>query len=323
MIATTAPTRTLSLAAAALLALAACDGSPSAGDDPGTLPAVSASCTSLGRTAQRTPVSVPERGTAVRLEGAVFAPQQPAGALPVISMLPGGGAGIASVEWAACALASHGYVVVVTKPGSGVSTAAYHVAAVSGIDFLASPANPFRAASDVERVGVVGWSLGARSLTRTQAEDTRVDALVAWDNLAVSENGDAGSPACTNQPRAPRAPRVPALGQASDTCTDRPADAKKTAYAAWRAAGVPAMQVVFAGASHFLWSAQGGDAPHALSHHYTLAWFDRWLKGDAAATQRLLARTVEGRAVEAVLSTRFRSAAGFDGRSCEDLRAGC
>jgi dienelactone hydrolase len=317
----TSPPRVLAVALAALLALAACDGSPSGTDGP-PLPA-SEACTSLGRTAQRVAVAVPERGTGAALEGALFALAQPAGSLPVVSMLPGGGAGISSVEWAACALASHGYVVVVTRPSAGASTAAYHTAAVSGIDFLASAANPFRAASDTERVGVAGWSLGARSLTRTQAEDTRVDALVAWDNLAVSETGDAGSPACSNQPGPVRAPRVPALGQASDTCTDRPADAKKTAFAAWRAAGVPAMQVVFGGATHFLWSAQGGDAPHALSHHYTVAWFDRWLKGDAGATQRLLARSVDGRSAETTLSTRFRSAAFLDGRNCDDLRAGC
>jgi dienelactone hydrolase len=241
----------------------------------------------------------------------------------MVSLLPGGGAGISSVEWAACALAANGYVVSVTKPSSAASTDAYHRAAVSGIDFLASSANPFRAAADPGRVGVAGWSLGARSLTRTQAEDPRVDALVAWDNLALSESGDEGSPACTNQPGTLRTPRVPALGQASDTCATKPADAKKTAYAAWRARGVPAMQVVFAGSTHFLWSASATDAQHGLAHHYTLAWFDRWLKGDTSATARLLSRTVGGTSLGSVLSTRFRSAAFLDGRDCEDLRAGC
>jgi hypothetical protein len=143
-----------------------------------------------------------------------------------------------------------------------------------------------------------------------------VDALMAWDNLAVSESGDEGSPACGNQPAPLRTPRVPALGQASESCAGKPADAKKTAYAAWRARGVPAMQVVFAGATHFLWSAAAPEAEHALAHHYTLAWFDRWLRQDATATPRLLSRT-------GPLSTRFRSAAFLDGADCEDLRAGC
>ena len=38
---------------------------------------------------------------------------------------------------------------------------------------------------------------------------------------------------------------------------------------------------------------------------------------------RLLARSVDGVAVEQVLSTRFRSAAAFDGRNCPDLRTAC
>lgn len=309
----------------AMIVLTACGGEGAVEPEvPPTIPTTTAqACTSLGLTAQRAAVTVPERGSRAPLEGAVFAPAGASGALPIVSMLPGGGAQISSVEWAACALAARGYVVAITKPSSGSSTDSYHLAAVSGIDFLASAANPFRAVADTGRVGVAGWSLGARSLTRTQAEDARVDALVAWDNLAVSEAGDAGSPACTNVAGTQRTPRVPALGQASETCLDKPADAKKTAYAAWRARGVPAMQVVFAGSNHFLWSAAASDAQHSLAHHYTLAWFDRWLKADASATTRLLSRTVNGSSVDAVLSTRFRSAAFLDGRDCEDLRAAC
>jgi hypothetical protein len=100
-------------------------------------------------------------------------------------------------------------------------------------------------------VGVAGWSLGARALTRTQAEDERVDAMVAWDNLAVSETGDAGSPACRNVPQPVRPPRVPALGLASESCFDKPADAKLTAFDHWREGGIPVMQLVFARATHF------------------------------------------------------------------------
>jgi dienelactone hydrolase len=244
----------------------------------------------------------------------------------VLSLLPGGGAQIASVAWAAERLAASGYVVVVTLPASGGSTQAYHLAAVSGIDFLQSAANPYRANTDTGRVGVAGYSLGARALSRTQAEDARVAALVAWDNLAVSENGDAGSPACQHVPGPLRAPRVPALGQASETCPGLPADAKLTAFEHWRQAGVPAMQVVFAGATHFWWSAQASGAQHDVAHAYTRAWFDRWLKADSAATARLLGRAAPGlpsRATAEVLSARFRSAAALDGRACPDVRAGC
>lgn len=241
----------------------------------------------------------------------------------MIAILPGGGAGIDSVEWAARRLATSGYVAIVTLPSRGASVEAYHRAAVASIDFLQSSDNPFRQDSAVDRVGVAGWSLGARALTWTQAEDRRVLALVAWDNLALSEAGDAGSPACRNRPRAPRAPRVPALGLASETCPGNGPAAKLTAFEHWRGAGTPVMQVVISGASHFFWSARAASADHDLSHAYTKAWFDRWLKGDGSATSRLLAPGGPVGSGAVRLSSRFRSAAAFDGRSCHDLRAGC
>ena len=289
-----------------------------------TEPASAGACGGIGGTPRVQSTVVPQRGGGT-IEGKLFAPDAAlqTGACPLVVVLPGGGAAISSVEWAASRLAGSGYVALIVLPASGGSTASYHTAAVSGIDFLQSAANPVRAGTDTGRVGVAGWSLGARSLSRTQAEDARVDALVAWDNLAVSESGDAGSPACINVPGTLRAPRVPALGQASETCAERGAESKKTAYEAWRAAGVPTVQVVFAGATHFYWSAQAPQAAHDLSHHYTHAWFDRWLKGDGTATTRLLARTVNGRPVDAVLSATFRSAAAVDGRSCADLRRAC
>jgi dienelactone hydrolase len=320
-------TRFLRAAVAALLA--GCGGGTATPADPGTpVPVAPLLCGGEGGAVRTTSVTVPERGTDRRLAAQLWAPDsaRQTAPCPVLSLLPGGGAQISSVAWAAERLAASGYVVVVVLPSSGASTAAYHTAAVSGIDFLQSGANPYRASADTGRVGVAGWSLGARALTRTQAEDPRVDALVAWDNLAVSETGDAGSPACTNEPGTVRAPRVPALGQASETCPDKPADAKLTAFERWRAAGVPSMQVVFAGATHFWWSAAAADAQHALAHAYTRAWFDRWLKGDAGATTRLVGRTAPGlptRATGEVLSARFRSAAAFDGRVCPDLRAAC
>ena len=318
-----------------LLALCGCGGVASEPTQPpvtrpgsGT-PATSVlACGGEGGTVRTSAVTLPERGSGRRLAAQLWAPEasRQTAPCPILSLLPGGGAQIASVAWAAERLAASGYVVVVTLPASGGSTDAYHAAAVSGIDFLQSAANPYRASSDTGRVGVAGWSLGARALTRTQADDPRVDALVAWDNLAVSETGDAGSAACQNVPGPVRAPRVPALGQASESCPEQPVGAKLTAFERWRQAGVPAMQVVFAGATHFWWSAQASAAQHEIAHAYTRAWFDRWLKADSSATARLLARTaagLPGRPTADVLSVRFRSAAALDGRVCADLRAGC
>jgi dienelactone hydrolase len=271
-------------------------------------------------------VTIPQRGGG-SLAARVFAPAVARTRVPALSLLPGGGAPIDSVFWAAEGLAARGYVVIVTQPSSGGSLSAYHTAAMSGIDYLLSTANPYAAATDGERIGVAGWSLGARALSRTQQEDIRVDALVAWDNLAVQESGDPGSPNCAGSvPASRRTPRVPAMGQASDYCgpPGETVEDKKYAFAWWRSNAQPAMQIVLAGADHFVWSStSAGSQRQADALYYTLAWFDRWLKNDPTARGRLLARSINGRSLETVLSQRFRSAAGFDGVDCGDLRTGC
>ncbi len=248
-------------------------------------------------------------------------------AVPGISLLPGGGAGLSSVEWAGIGLARGGYVVIITQPSSGGSLAAYHQAAVSGLDFLASPANPFRGATNVNALGVGGWSLGARALSRTQEEDARVKAMVAWDNLAIFETGDPGAPNCMGStPAQRRTPRVPAMGQASDFCGPPGAtpESKKVAFEWWRMNQQPTMQVVLAQANHFVWGSPGVGTPRqAIALAYTTAWFDRWLKGDMTATTRLLARSIGGLPITDVLSPQYRSAVSLDGVFCADVRQGC
>lgn len=284
-------------------------------------------CGGIGGTIRLQDVTIPQRGGG-SLNAKLFAPDAAlqTAPCPAITMLPGGGAEITSVEWAARRLAAGGYVVLITKPQSGAGLNDYNTAAISGIDFLVSDANPYLSGTDTNAVGAAGWSLGARVLTRTQEEDGRISAVVEWDNLAVSEAGDEGSPQCANQPATLRTPRVPALGQASDTCIDgRSANAKKTAFNRWRQFGQPVMQVVFRGANHFWWSANASNNnQYDIADYYTKNWFDRWLKGDLTATGRLLSRTiVNNTALELLLSQNFNSGAFFDGYNCDDLRVAC
>ena len=283
-------------------------------------------CGGIGGKIRFEEVQIPQQGGGT-LNAKVFAPDaaKQTSPCPGISMLPGGGAQINSVEWAAERLAANGYVVIITKPERGGSTESYNTAAKSGIDFLFSDANPYLKNTNVKLIGAAGYSLSARSLAKTQEEDNRLSAVVGWDNFAVSETGDAGSPACRNEPGTLRTPRVPFLAQASETCQDgRDADVKKTAFNRWRESGKPAMQVVFKGATHFFWSARAGtNSTWNLAGYYTQAWFDRWLKNDASATKRLLAREINGKSVEDILSPTFRSAVFLDGNDCSDFRAGC
>ncbi|MBL8990577.1 MAG: hypothetical protein JNJ48_03250 [Phycisphaerae bacterium] len=301
---------------AVMFALACC-AAPAGARAPD--PCVSA----VGGSARVVDVSIPQRGGG-SLAARLYAPDPSLqiAPCPCIAMLPGGGAGISSVEWAALRLAREGYVVIIAQPASGGSAGSYDTAVRSAVDYLASPANPLRASGDVARVGASGWSLGARALSRTQEDDVRLSAIVAWDNLAISESGDAGSPACTNLPGVIRVPRVPAMGQASDGCANGP-ESKKTAFNAWRTAGVPAFQVVFAGSNHFWWSGSNTDAQASIAHFYTLAWFDRWLKHDPTALDRLLSGAPAGVPAATLLSSQFRSGAFLDGVNCDDLRARC
>jgi dienelactone hydrolase len=285
-------------------------------------------CGGIGGTIRVQDAVIPQSGGAGTLNAKIFAPDAAlqTAPCPAITMLPGGGAEITSVEWAASRLAANGYVAIITKPQSGGSLNDYNNAAKSGIDFLLSASNPYLSGTDTDAIGAAGWSLGARVLTRTQEEDARIGAIVAWDNFAVSEAGDLGSPQCTNQPTTLRTPRVPALGQASDTCADgRTADAKKTAFNRWRQFGQPSMQVVFRGANHFWWSGGASSAnQYDIANYYTKNWFDRWLKGDLTATGRLLSRTIiNNTPLENLLSQTFNSGAFFDGYNCDDVRMAC
>ncbi len=157
--------------------------------------------------------------------------------------------------------------------------------------------------------------------------DLVLEAVVAFDNLAMSESGDAGSSKCDNVPNPIRAPRVPAMGQAASSCKPPlgggDPERKKTAYAHWRAAGLPAMEVVLEGFNHFTWGLASQDNLN-LAHYYALGWFDRWLKSDPTATARLLERSnIAGKPIATRLDEFYRSAASFDGTDCPDLRSAC
>jgi len=312
--------------------------------------------------------TTPSRATGALLYGNVFAPTDaaPGQNLPAVVIGPGSGPGVQSFyQWAARDLAGHGYVAVTidpqgvgrseSLPAGGCSTVPcpgvpfqqagnYIDALQSGIDYVLSEHDPWRASVDPDEVGIAGHSLAARAASYLQMTDPRVKAAVAWDNLASNLEGDDGTPSGGGAAGAliggelpgtptPITPRVPALGEASDNVgttqpTNNDPDIKKSAWKVWRAAGEPSMELVFAGAGHIDWgqsnlttAAKAVEIQHF--EYYTRAWFDRWLRNDPTATDRLLARSVDGAAVGSILSTKFRSAAFLDGHDCPDLSAGC
>lgn len=246
--------------------------------------------------------------------------------------------------------------------------------------FLLSGANPMRGLVDTDRLGLAGHSLGASAVTivGNRAEPVpadafaangvepfpiEIDAVVGWDNIGLE---------------ADQAPRVPTLGQSADyffnpqpspdTAPDPEADTGT--FERFRAAGIDSMQVALRSSTHLEWTyvpyiLPASSKGERVAMHYTLAWFDRYLKGstdgligprrgeaarmaanararlaattfddsaDASAigagtfdpaTRSNVPHTIAGETVADHLSIYHRSAYAFDGRTCQDMRAGC
>lgn len=271
------------------------------------------------------------------------------GPLPVVVIGPGSGGTVGGYNylWSARELASHGYLVLAGDPQGvrssevlgdpdrcgadgcpGVpfqETFNFVDGLLSATDFVFSGGHPWLLKADLTRVGMAGHSLSARAASYVPGVDDRIKAVVAWDNLTSDLYGDAGissgggtcgSVIGGELPNSlPVNIRVPSMGQASDatggcTPTNTDVDIKKTAYQAWRAAGVASMQLVFKGAAHgdFAQSSSGDPAILRLSQYYTRCWFDLYLKNDESARACLISPQVLEQPVDQLLSSQFRSA---------------
>lgn len=214
----------------------------------------------------------------------------------------------------------------------------------------------------VQSYGAAGSDPWPGQLTATNP----VQAIVAWDALGSSQSpvsATATNLAASSSPifqatvspqgAPPVVPQVPALGFTSEYGfspvpfpQDPARDAFLTAFDEWRTAGVPVYQLAIAGSTHLdfslgpqlpatSWCAEvvdnvcrGGWARPAITH-YTVAWFDRWLKrsgepGFADADARLL----DDAQWAPRLSRHYVSARAFPIRSgeaatCADVRLGC
>lgn len=213
-----------------------------------------------------------------------------------------------------------------------------------------TPFNPIHDRLDPQRLGIAGHSLGATGVSTVQAygaegaepwpglldAENPVKVVVAWDSLNSGFT-----------------PRVPAMGQTSEygiggAAKQTPPDPEnhKAAYNKWTEAKVPVYQFTIQGSTHFEWSliptfpstswcpdtADGacrGGWGKPMAEHYSLAWFDRWLKQPGEAgyedADARLQDDVQFCERHSFYSRSARNYPTRDGRQVqsEDIRADC
>jgi dienelactone hydrolase len=218
--------------------------------------------------------------------------------------------------------------------------------------------NPFWDMVDPDRIGITGHSYGAAGVSWVGQQDTRVDAVVAWDNLCSPNlppsspaSGGPGGGGCLRGGQGdPPGFRVPSLGITNDTFTgteaknsDPDPTEKSRGSLGFSAAGVDTGSIAIRGGTHFEYSYLPSRSFRAtlrgidLAAWYTTAWFDKYVKGDATADARLLTSrwrsdpgdlAVDPAGGGNLYSFYYRSRLDIGltrgGRfKCEDLRAGC
>jgi len=153
--------------------------------------------------------------------------------------------------------------------------------------------NPLWELLDPARIGVAGNSKGAGSATQLAMADERIGAIVGWDNLGGATDSEAFGPGLV--------PRVPGLGISNDygldvvPHTQKPdPQSKLRGFLSHVEHGVDSAQINIRGGTHFesayIPNVKFGASLYGLdlTAWYTLAWFDKYLKADPTADDRLL-----------------------------------
>jgi dienelactone hydrolase len=296
---------------------------------------------------------------------------------PAVIVVHGGSAHQEMYWWGSEALAEAGYLVLTFQVPLDENTGSdsFPGDTAAAVDFLVStPAaptshnevNPRWRDLDPAHIGLAGHSAGGFAVSQVGQEDSRVSAIVSWDRAQ-------SSPMREDLPL-----RTPALFMTADyncqkvpVCVPQPYTSapdplgpgnKDEDFQRLRAAGVDTMKISLRSATHldftqFGLAGTGSRYGAAVAAYYTLAWFDRYLRGAASpsvaadATRRLTATSFDASAdvhsisggrwdptrlanvppmlaglpVANRLSFHFRSGWFLDGGAlaCDDIRAGC
>lgn len=237
-------------------------------------------------------------GTCTGMPAALEAAAPP---YPGVVVLHGGGSRKELHWWSSQTLAEAGYMTVAFD-----GAATNRANAEDVLDWLLStPDRPTAAGEfnpqwrelDRERIGLAGHSRGGQTASVLGQDDPRVGAIVAWDrgtNLPLPEELDTptlffvADYACQANPVCLPEPYLePPTGEGPGE--------RGREYELVRAAGVDAMKLVLRATTHLDWTLSepaGNRYGEAVSVYYTLAWFDRYLKGadDPAAAAQAFGR---------------------------------
>ncbi|HEY1357326.1 MAG TPA: hypothetical protein VGF21_03385 [Thermoleophilaceae bacterium] len=179
--------------------------------------------------------------------------------------------------------------------------------AEDSLNFFLSAKNPGRTQLDAKRIGIAGHSLGASAVSVVGQCDPRVKAIVAWDNLAEAtgtckDQVPEGLP--TTAPAKP-ALKTPALGINSEyffnpePMSEAPdPQSKAAAFKQLSGAGTDTMQIALRSSTHLEYTyvpyiLPASQIGERVAFYYTLAWLDRYVRGQSSATQRLTAKTFD------------------------------
>lgn len=120
--------------------------------------------------------------------GTIHYPTGTTGTMAAIVVIPGFVSAESSIEWWGPKLASHGFVVMTIDTNSGFDQPPSRARQInSALDYLVEENNtsrsPVNGMIDINRLGVVGWSMGGGGTLRV-AEEGRIKAaipLAPWD----------------------------------------------------------------------------------------------------------------------------------------------
>ena len=232
-------------------------------------------------------------GTCVGIPDELAAAEPP---YPVVVSLHGGASYKELHWWSSQPLAEAGYLVVAFD-AEGRAPTAEEADAV--LDWLFAPDNPYAGEADLDRIGIAGHSGGGVVASRLGQVDERLSAIVSWDRaqsgsmpddlairtpalFLVADYNCQEVPICQPEPHA-SAPDPHGPGNKGDD------------FERLRAAGVDTMHIALRAALHldFVPSELSGNRwAELVTVYYTLAWFDRYLKGaeDLGAAAAAFAR---------------------------------